>query len=520
MASISSVTLPDNNQYDLKDKRVPDNAVFTDTTYSFESSTNGFRVTPSSGSSYEVSISSSSDGNASWTINFGDSDSTTIAGQTIQEMRDAYLADKEIYVRAESVTLEDDGIVGATFVFHMIPDGTSSVSNVIGTAIDSNLFPTVTFLNLTITPSALSSANGTAVVTITQDKDTTALGSMTGTLGAYHGGTGQTSLNASANALINGLGTGTNTPRDADYYVSQYVGGGTTTTTYHRRPMSALWTYVKGKIDADGSYTNVWEKNTVDTAGYVSAPTANKTYHFWATNENGEPGWRQGVTVAYNHVGLATPGFYRNLYNLLETDGSNNTANANCVWKCNANGVPGWRADANTWTAMAGATADAAGTAGYVPAPAAGKQSSYLRGDGTWQAPQNNLTTTTAYLPLDARQGKALGDRLSTVEGNKHYTHSIMSTSTGWTIRSISWNITDITNGLAVYDASEYFDSIAWAIAFVSNTSSAFTITATTWSTSALTVTSRIHKRSAMTTNETLTGQSIGARLLICGGTK
>ena len=48
-------------------------------------------------------------------------------------------------------------------------------------------------------------------------------------------------------ALINTLSTGSSTPQDADYYVSQYAGGGSTTTTYHRRPMSALWTYIKSK---------------------------------------------------------------------------------------------------------------------------------------------------------------------------------------------------------------------------------------------------------------------------------
>lgn len=49
------------------------------------------------------------------------------------------------------------------------------------------------------------------------------------------------------NTMINTLSTGSATPQDADYYVSQYAGGGSTTTTYHRRPMSALWTYIKSK---------------------------------------------------------------------------------------------------------------------------------------------------------------------------------------------------------------------------------------------------------------------------------
>ena len=45
--------------------------------------------------------------------------------------------------------------------------------------------------------------------------------------------------------LLNQLSSGNATPVDADYYISQYVGGGTTTTSYHRRPVSALASYMK-----------------------------------------------------------------------------------------------------------------------------------------------------------------------------------------------------------------------------------------------------------------------------------
>lgn len=71
-----------------------------------------------------------------------------------------------------------------------------------------------------------------------------------GVIDVAHGGTGKTSLLGSANALINALDNGTSTPVDADYFISQYVNGGTTTTTYHRRPMSALYDYMKSKMDS------------------------------------------------------------------------------------------------------------------------------------------------------------------------------------------------------------------------------------------------------------------------------
>lgn len=52
-----------------------------------------------------------------------------------------------------------------------------------------------------------------------------------------------------------------------------------------------------------------------------------------------------------------------------------------------------------TYTTMKGATASVAGTSGLVPVPAAGKQTSFLRGDGTWVVPTNttySVVSTTA----------------------------------------------------------------------------------------------------------------------------
>lgn len=44
---------------------------------------------------------------------------------------------------------------------------------------------------------------------------------------------------------------------------------------------------------------------------------------------------------------------------------------------------------------MTAATSNTAGAAGIVPAPDAGKQSAFLRGDGTWAVPTNTDTTYT-----------------------------------------------------------------------------------------------------------------------------
>ena len=81
---------------------------------------------------------------------------------------------------------------------------------------------------------------------------------------------------------------------------------------------------------------------------------------------------------------------------------------------------------------MTGATSTAAGKAGLVPAPAAGEQEKYLRGDGAWQTPtntntwrgiQNNLTSTSTQDSLSAYQGKVLKD-LVDEKAESNHTHN------------------------------------------------------------------------------------------------
>lgn len=62
-------------------------------------------------------------------------------------------------------------------------------------------------------------------------------------------------------------------------------------------------------------------------------------------------------------------------------------------------GIPYYKDTNTTYANMKAATASTAGAAGLVPAPAAGKQASFLRGDGTWVVPTNTtygLASTTA----------------------------------------------------------------------------------------------------------------------------
>lgn len=139
-----------------------------------------------------------------------------------------------------------------------------------------------------------------------------------------------------------------------------------------------------------------------DTAG-----TANPTSGGFTLNVNGtgakEIGYfRYGVKWSISNTHGAK--FCNNAVHIFTYDGT--------YWLC-----MDWNADNNTtYSNMTGATASATGKAGLVPAPSAGKQGQFLRGDGTWATPvavQNNLTSTSTTDALSAAQGKVLNDAIT-----------------------------------------------------------------------------------------------------------
>lgn len=82
----------------------------------------------------------------------------------------------------------------------------------------------------------------------------------------------------------------------------------------------------------------------------------------------------------------------------------------------------------NTWTALKGATADAAGTAGYAPAPPKeGYNTKYLRADGTWTTPPNTTysVSTTSANGLMSSADKTKLDGIAT--GANKYVHPTTS---------------------------------------------------------------------------------------------
>jgi len=142
--------------------------------------------------------------------------------------------------------------------------------------------------------------------------DTKDLTQMTGTLGAGHGGTGQTSLSDSANALINALSEGSSAANANDYIVAQYANGGTTTKTYHRRKLSNIFKALNyAASDSSGGAANTLKNFTVTTTANLGIDTATAgsaigyvkelTAANWNYNRTDGALYKQAYSSSWNH---------------------------------------------------------------------------------------------------------------------------------------------------------------------------------------------------------------------------
>ena len=157
------------------------------------------------------------------------------------------------------------------------------------------------------------------------------------------GGTGTNAASKSAltSSLINSLSTGSSKPVDADYYVSQYQNGGTSNTSFVRRPVSALWEYIKDKISsvlrltasdyagkaatagtadkavADNSGNNIEETyaTKTETEGAISnsvdqtySPTSTKAQSGVAVNEAFKTRETSASDDSYTYLGMKRSG--------------------------------------------------------------------------------------------------------------------------------------------------------------------------------------------------------------------
>ena len=160
----------------------------------------------------------------------------------------------------------------------------------------------------------------------------------------------------------------------------------------------------KVQLDSSGNaYVNVpWTDNnttynqaTADTLGLVKIGYASNGKNYAVLLANGE----MYVNVPWTDTNTTYGVVGANGSTGLVKNGSTVTSASGYTACPIVGGIPYYKDTNTTYANMKAATASAAGAAGLVPAPVAGKQTSFLRGDGTWVVPTNTtygLASTTA----------------------------------------------------------------------------------------------------------------------------
>ncbi len=169
----------------------------------------------------------------------------------------------------------------------------------------------------------------------------------------------------------------------------------------------------KGSAFASGLY-----KITTNAEGHVTAATAVQKSDITAL---GIPGENSTYTLAGLMGSSAKGSGTQPIY-------WNGSAFVNTSYTVSKS-VPSTAIFAN----MGAATASAAGTAGYVPAPAAGKQNSFLRGDGTWVVPTN--TTYTNGTGITIGTGNAINHSNSVTAKTAYGSTATTASANGGTIK-------------------------------------------------------------------------------------
>lgn len=224
----------------------------------------------------------------------------------------------------------------------------------------------------------------------------------------------------------------------------------------------------KVQLDSSGNaYVNVpWTDNnttyneaTADTLGLVKIGYASNGKNYAVLLANGKMyvnvPWTDSNTTytqaTSDNLGLVKIGYSANGKNYPVALDGNGKMYVNVPWT-----------DTNTtYTNMGAASASAAGSAGLVPAPAAGKQTSFLRGDGTWVIPTNttyakaNTTTLGLVMIGYAENGKNYPVELDS-SGKMYVNVPWTDTNTTYGVVGANGSTGLVKNGSTVTSASGY----------------------------------------------------------------
>lgn len=222
----------------------------------------------------------------------------------------------------------------------------------------------------------------------------------------------------------------------------------------------------KVQLDSSGNaYVNVpWTDNnttyneaTADTLGLVKIGYASNGKNYAVLLANGKMyvnvPWTDSNTTytqaASDNLGLVKIGYSANGKNYPVALDGNGKMYVNVPWT-----------DTNTtYTNMGAASASAAGKAGLVPAPAAGAQAKYLRGDGTWQTPPNTTysnmggATSSAAGSAGLVPAPAAGKQASFLRGDGTWvvptntTYGLASTTANGLLRQLNGSTSSFMRG-------------------------------------------------------------------------
>lgn len=222
----------------------------------------------------------------------------------------------------------------------------------------------------------------------------------------------------------------------------------------------------KVQLDSSGNaYVNVpWTDNnttyneaTADTLGLVKIGYASNGKNYAVLLANGKMyvnvPWTDSNTTytqaTSDNLGLVKIGYSANGKNYPVALDGNGKMYVNVPWT-----------DTNTtYTNMGAATASVAGKAGLVPAPAAGAQAKYLRGDGTWQTPPNTTysnmggATSSAAGSAGLVPAPAAGKQASFLRGDGTWvvptntTYGLASTTANGLLRQLNGSTSSFMRG-------------------------------------------------------------------------
>lgn len=224
----------------------------------------------------------------------------------------------------------------------------------------------------------------------------------------------------------------------------------------------------KVQLDSSGNaYVNVpWTDNnttyneaTADTLGLVKIGYASNGKNYAVLLANGKMyvnvPWTDNNTTysqaTSDNLGLVKIGYSANGKNYPVALDGNGKMYVNVPWT-----------DTNTtYTNMGAASASASGKAGLVPAPTAGKQTSFLRGDGTWVVPTNttyakaNTTTLGLVMIGYTENGKNYPVELDS-SGKMYVNAPWTDTNTTYGVVGANGSTGLVKNGSTVTNASGY----------------------------------------------------------------